>query len=134
MSGKLKRIGKLSSDDLVPSSEIAEAFDLQLTKKLFSALTDSEFGGHGMIEHLLSISSVIKPAIYMTVLLNDFHEHCRRLPDHIWRLLTMLHNEEYRLAFLDQLEALPESEQGAILSQVAREFLKVELKNPLMVH
>jgi hypothetical protein len=50
MSGKLKRIGKLSSDDLVLSSEIAEAFDLQLTKKLFSALTDSEFGGHGMIE------------------------------------------------------------------------------------
>jgi hypothetical protein len=92
--------------------------DLPLARKLLLALTDAQFGGHGVAENLLATCWLIPNALFGEALALDFEMLQRRLPDRFGLLVDRLDLDDIARAFDVALERAEASERSRVRAAI----------------
>ncbi len=92
--------------------------DPSLARKLLFALTDAQFGGHGVTENLLGTCWLIPEALFGEVLALDFDVLRRRIPEFFPSLILALNVDGIARSFDTTLEQAEPAERTRIYALI----------------
>jgi hypothetical protein len=96
----------------------ASEFDSSRLDQVLSCMTDTEFGGHGMMDALVSHLSNARPDVLGKALADNFFELRRGAPNCLDSLLSFLLVDNVRVNFESQARSKDRSRQREMLNIV----------------